>query len=99
MMLEDETGVIERTHYRVLSSEGVQALAVNSLGLDAEVIDLQSPEAIAALVRRAASFCAPCAARVLRDAVLRALHGLPMEASANRDELRATVLECIEALT
>src|SRR5690349_6769599 len=69
-------GMGNASHARVLSANEVHALSVRSLGLDAELLDLESPEAFAALVRRAASFAAPCSPRVLRDAVLQALDGL-----------------------
>lgn len=62
--------------------EEVHANAVETLGLDPSALDLESPEAIAALVRRAATFLTPCAPRTLRDAVLRGLVGL---AGTSRD--------------
>jgi hypothetical protein len=84
---------------RVLSATDVHALSVGALGLDAEVLDLESPEALAALVRRAASFAAPCSPRALRGAVLRALGGLTASGPDAREELRASIDEMIEALT
>jgi hypothetical protein len=84
---------------RVLSAADVHAVSVEALGLDAEVLDLESPEALAALIRRAASFAAPCSPRVLRDAVVRALDGLTPTASGARDELRESIDEMIESLT
>lgn len=54
----------------------VHANAVETLGLDPSALDLEAPEAIAGLVRRAATFLAPCAPRTLRYAVLRGLVGL-----------------------
>ena len=62
------------------TNEQVQALAVGALGLDATTLDLEAPEAIAALIRRAASFNAPCPPRVLRDCTMRTLRGLVMPA-------------------
>lgn len=84
---------------RVLSASEVQALSVASLGLDAEVLDLESPEALAALVRRAASFAAPCPPRVLRTAVLQALDGLVASGTSSDQELPTSIDEMIEALT
>lgn len=84
---------------RVLSLADVHAASVEALGLDREVLDLESPEALAALVRRAASFAAPCSPRALRGAVVRALDGLTATASGTREELRDSIDETIESLT
>jgi hypothetical protein len=92
-------GIPTASPVRVLSASEVHALSVGSLGLDAELLDLESPEALAALVRRAASFAAPCSPRVLRDAVLRALDGLVASGPDAIRELRTTIDETIEALT
>ncbi len=83
---------------RLLSAEEVHALSVEALGLDPSSLDLESPEALAALVRRAASFTAPCPPRLLRAAVLRALHGLVNMSGEQRDEWRSKVDEAIESL-
>jgi hypothetical protein len=84
---------------RVLSPGEVHALCVYSLGLDAELLDLESPEALAALIRRAASFATPCAPRVLRQAVLRALNGLTEPSPGSGEELRTSIDEMVEALS
>ena len=92
-------GMGNASHARVLSANEVHALSVRSLGLDAELLDLESPEAFAALVRRAASFAAPCSPRVLRDAVLQALDGLVAAGADAYREFRTSIDEMIEALT
>lgn len=84
---------------RALSATEVHALSVAALGLDAEVLDLEAPEALAALVRRAASLAAPCSPRALRGAVLRVLGGLAASTADARKELQASIDESIEAMT
>ena len=61
-------------------------MAVRTLGLDADAIDLVSPEAIAASLRRAASFFCPTSPSRLVDAVLGALHPLRGE-EVSRDDV------------
>jgi hypothetical protein len=84
---------------RVLTAVEVHALTVGALGLDPEALDLWSPEALAALVRRAASFAAPCSPRALRGEVLRALDGLSEAGQSGDEELRLSLDQMIEALT
>jgi hypothetical protein len=74
-------------------------VAVEALGLDSEIIDLQAPEALAALVRRAASFSAPCSPRALREMVLESLRGLIGSTPDDQNELHALIDESVEALT
>lgn len=92
-------GIIGEGQVRVLSVSEVHALSVTTLGLDADLLDLEAPEALAALVRRTASFAAPCAPRVLRGAVLQALSGLTASGECANEELRISVDVVIEALT
>src|SRR2546425_7446023 len=87
------------------TNEQVQALAVGALGLDATTLDLEAPEAIAALLRRAASFTAPCPPRVLRECTIGALRGLaiPAERADGSDDeawerMRVLVTATIESL-
>lgn len=87
------------------TNEQVQALAVGALGLDATTLDLEAPEAIAALLRRAASFTAPCPPRVLRECTMAALRGLVIpaqRADGNDDEawerMRVLVTATMESL-
>jgi hypothetical protein len=84
---------------RVLSTADVHAVSVRALGLDAEALDLESPEALAALVRRAASFTSPCSPKALRGHVLTALTELTDPGANAREELRTSIDETVEALT
>lgn len=84
---------------RLLSAEEVQALAVETLGLDPSVVALEAPEVLSALVRRAASFIAPCSPRHLQTAVLLCFRGIDESEAATRAERRADVEAMIEALT
>lgn len=84
---------------RIISGAEVQAVSVAALGLDPELLDLESPEALAALVRRAASFSTPCSPRALREKVLGPLRGLVEMRPGDYNELRALIDEKIEALT
>ncbi|MDQ4215064.1 hypothetical protein [Microbacterium capsulatum] len=68
----------------------VATFSVRALGLDEEVFGLDYPEAIAASVRRAASFLSPTTPRALVDAVLEALTPVLSE-PPSRDDLMALV--------
>src|SRR5690349_16303824 len=72
-----------------LAADDVQRLAVRALSLNADALDLEGPESLAALVRRAASFMSPCSPRALREVTLRALRGIiiPPEKSSEGDLL------------
>ena len=60
----------------LVSSDHVNAESVEALGLDGELLDLTSTEALAGLLRRAAGFHCPCSpSRLVRSAV-QALDGL-----------------------
>jgi hypothetical protein len=83
---------------RGLSATEVHALSVESLRLDSNVLDLEAPESLAALARRAASFVTPCPPRFLRETVLRALRGVLDTEGERRAELRTTVDEMIESI-
>lgn len=84
---------------RLRTAGEVQARCVEALGLDPRVLDLESPEALGALVRRTASLIAPCTARTLRTRVAQALGGLVDEGVEGDGELRAVIDEMVEALT
>jgi hypothetical protein len=70
-----------------LSACGASVVALRSLGLDAELIDLTSTEGLAASLRRAASFMCPTSPIRLVDAVLGAVRPVSPEGSVNRDRL------------
>jgi len=70
----------------------VAARAVAILGLDHEVIDLLSTEALCASLRRTASFLCPASPRQIVDTVMNAL--APLAEDLDRD----TVVEALDAL-
>jgi hypothetical protein len=88
------------THSQTIGCEGlsateVHAIAVGELGLDPDLLDLEAPETLAALVRRAASLAAPCSPRVLREAAIRSLTGL---VDSEREKSRTILDSTIESL-
>ena len=74
-----------------LSASGASVIALRSLGLDPELIDLTSTEGLAASLRRAASFMCPTSPIRLVDAVLGAVRPVSPEGSVNRDRLVETL--------
>lgn len=80
-----------RGPFALASVEDVHRVGVRVLGLDSSAVDLVSPEAIACLLRRAASFDAPCTARTLRERVHRGLEGLAEDREALRERLDAVI--------
>lgn len=70
----------------------VATRAVAILGLDHEVVDLVSTEALCASLRRTASFLCPASPRQIIDAVMNAL--APLTEDLDRD----TVVEALDAL-
>lgn len=76
-----------------LSAEAASALAVKTLGLDPESIDLTSIEGIAASLRRAASFMCPTGPGRLVDAVLDAFRPVSTD-----DLARVDVVAVLEKL-
>ena len=68
-----------------LSHEQVSASAVELLGFDGEIADFGTPEAIAAALRRAASFNCPASPRHLIQLVVESLHGLVPVNSSGED--------------
>ena len=73
-----------------IDADGAARLAVEALGLDADEYSLDSPEAIAASLRRAASFRCPATPRTLVDAVLEALAPV-LPAPPSRDDLMTMI--------
>jgi hypothetical protein len=84
---------------RLISPVEVHAVAVAALGQDADCIDLDTPEALAALVRRASSFLAPCSHRLIRTETVRSLQGLTWHDPDSRQECSRAVDDIIESLT
>jgi hypothetical protein len=70
-----------------LSASDASVLALRTLGLDPELIDLTSTEGLAASLRRAASFMCPTSPGRLVDAVLGAVRPVSPEGSVDRDRL------------
>ncbi len=77
-----------------LSATDVHARKVAELGLDSAALDLTSTEAIAAALRRAASFLCPCATATLVRDVVRPLRGLVDDLG----EIKDLAEETLEAL-
>ena len=78
---------------RIPASE-VHRKAVAGLGLDPDVVDLSSPEALAACIRRAAGFLCPCPPKTLVTSVVHSLNGL----IAEDGELEDSVDQTLESL-
>ena len=79
---------------RRLTAPEVHTNKVAELGLDQTALDLTSVEAIAAALRRAASFLCPCAATTLVRAATEPLRGLVEE----MEDARRIVRETLEAM-
>ena len=69
----------------------VHASKVAQLGLDPTALDLTSVEAIAAALRRVASFLCPCAPSTLIRGVVRPLRGLVGDIEAFRSLVEETL--------
>ena len=70
-----------------LSTVEATKLAVRTLGLDEDVVDLFSPEGLCASLRRAASFLCPATPRQIVDAVLEAVGPVAPSGNPSRDDL------------
>ncbi len=79
---------------RQLSTAEVHAKSVSALGLDAEAVDMASPEAIACVLRRTAGFLCPCAPSRIVGTVVSALDGLVDDL----EEVRVLAEETIQSL-
>jgi hypothetical protein len=84
---------------QIVTASEVHALAVGALRLDSELLNLEAPEAISALVRRAASYASPCPPRLLRSMVIRALRGLAPMQGGEAEHWQDAVDAAIEAAT
>ena len=72
---------------REISLPEATRVALESLGLDADTYDLQSPEAICAALLRATAFCCPCPPRTLVRSVLEAWGPLVDDAAGFQESL------------
>lgn len=79
---------------RALSIADIHRISVEALGLDPDALDLNSAEAVACCLRRAAGFLCPCSARTLVYAVVEPLRGLVDDL----DKFRTMVEDTLEAL-
>jgi hypothetical protein len=70
-----------------LTPDEASAVAVRTLGLDPQVLDLTSPEGLAASLRRAASFMCPTSPSRLIDAVLDTIRPLIEGQQLSREEV------------
>jgi hypothetical protein len=70
-----------------LTVSEASALSIRTLGLDADLIDLSSPEGLAASLRRAASFMCPTSPSRLINVVLSIVQPLVPEGAVTRDNL------------
>jgi hypothetical protein len=77
----------------VLSKAEVVEATVRSLDLDAEILDLDSPEGLAAALRRTASFRCPITARSLVNTAAATLEGLTSVA-----DLKVKLSELLQAM-
>ena len=81
-----------------LQRDEVVAATVDALGLDAGAADLETPEVLAAIVRRAASFLCPITPRALVQSVGECLDGLVAEdRPETRNSLVGAMLEDLVA--
>jgi len=76
-----------------LTRASVVRASIVSLGLDPDLVDLDSPEALAAALRRVASMRCPIGSRALLDATASVLSGL-----TNSDGLRGRLSELLREL-
>lgn len=72
-----------------LTASDAAALTVRTLGLDPKRLGLTSPEALAASLRRAASFLCPSSPRRIIDSVLSAIRPLTDDVRLSREEVAA----------
>ncbi len=81
-----------------LERDRVVANAVEALGMDATAADLETPEVLAASVRRAASFLCPVTPRVLTRNIEESLDGLVEEARlVDRGSMVSAMIEDLVA--
>lgn len=76
-----------------INAAEIQKLGIENVGLDSSVLDFESPEAISALLRRAAGFHCPCPPATLVNVVLDTLSAI-----VDKDDLREPVTSALESL-
>ncbi len=75
---------------RLASIKDVEALSVSCLGFNIDCADLATPEVLAALVRKTASFECPCPPALLAQSIFRLLEPLCPDDTLN-DTVRGTI--------
>jgi hypothetical protein len=75
---------------KIVSTKEAEALTVSGLGFDSDYTDLGVPEALAAMIRKTASFLCPCRKEALVRAVSSLLHPLRSD-EASDDTIREMV--------
>jgi hypothetical protein len=75
---------------RLASIKDVEAMTVSSLGFDIDSADLRTPEVLAALIRKTASFECPCPPAVLARSVFRLLEPI-CPSDTLKDTVRGTI--------
>ena len=76
---------------RLLTAEQVHAEMIRELGLDPDLLDLNSPEGLAGALRRAASYVCPCSEATLLRAVVDPLRCLVPDLDTTRDLAEETL--------
>jgi hypothetical protein len=74
--------------------EAVRSIAVSDLGFDPDSINLNAPEAVAALLRRAGAFHCPCPPSLLIETVTAVFEGFELDP----EELQDSIEEMLESL-
>ncbi len=77
---------------KLLDRSGLRELTLQSLGLNPAEFELDSTEAVAALIRRAASFLCPCPPRMLITEVSRSLRDLASVDTGDIEEILESLL-------
>ena len=72
---------------QVLTPDSVAIRSIRALGFDPSRVGIADPAVLAALVRRAAAFLAPCTPRVLRERVAEGFNGIASADDASRDAI------------
>lgn len=81
---------------KILSATEAQKISVENLRLEADTYDLETPETIAASIRRAASFLCPCSSSQLIQSVFQAQKFLVKDTDAFKDSI-TDILESVIA--